>query len=120
MKIEMFTPIESKNPVYLGSAGEQLYQEVLDLHQGQTRAEVKEDGYRMQVHKQGDQVKAFTRSQKEIILPLFPELHQSLLHLPDCIIDAELVGEDKIGHEGFKVVKKRFRSRISAKGIEEY
>ncbi len=118
--MKIFTPIESMNPVYLGAADDELYEEVLKEHNGATFAEIKEDGYRMQVHKKGDVIKAYTRSMNEIILELFPELNQSMQNLPDCIIDAELIGDEKIGHEGFDMIKRRFRPRISKKGIEDY
>jgi DNA ligase-1 len=117
-KQQIFTPIESRNPVYL-AGGEALFQEVIAEHHGTTRAEIKEDGYRMQIHKRGGEVRAFTRSMNNYLLDLFPELETTLKTLPDCIIDTELIGEG-IGHSGFQAVKKRFRARISEKGKEEY
>lgn len=119
MQIKPFTPIESQNPLYLGSSDE-LFVQILKEHNGQTAAEIKEDGYRMQIHKQGTRIEAYTRSMKQIILELFPELHSSLENLPDCIIDTELIGANKIGLDGFNAIKRRFRHRISQKGIEEY
>ena len=120
MKIEIFKSIESMNPIYLGVAENELYQRILQEHGNQTFAEIKEDGYRMQIHKKGDKIMAFTRSLNSIMLNLFPELKLSLSKLPDCILDSELIGNEKIGHMGFDVVKRRFRSRISEKGAEEY
>lgn len=119
-KIRQFTPIESQNPVYLKAADEDLFAKVMEEHDDRTFAEVKEDGYRMQVHKKGEEVRAYTRSMKPILLNLFPELNGSLQRLPDCILDTELIGTDRIGLEGFNSVKKRFRHRISEQGIEKY
>jgi len=119
-KIEMFNPIDSQNPIYLGAADEELYKQILLTHGGSTFAEIKEDGYRAQIHKKGEVIKAYTRSQNEIILPLYPELYTSLSNLPDCILDAELIGDFKIGHEGFKSVKSRFRHKASEEKISNY
>lgn len=119
-KTKIFTPIESVNPLYLGGADDDLYQRILQEHNGRTFAEVKEDGYRMQIHKKGEKIMAFTRSMNEIILDLFPELMPSLKKLPDCILDSELLGDNRIGHEAYDSVKRRFRSRIGDKGKEEY
>jgi ATP-dependent DNA ligase len=120
MKIEIFKPIESMNPIYLGAAENELYQKILQEHNSRTFAEIKEDGYRMQVHKKDDKIMAFTRSLNPIMLNLLPELNSSLSKLPDCILDSELIGDNKIGHIGFDVVKRRFRNRISEKGAKEY
>lgn len=119
MTIQIFTPIESMNPLYLG-ASENLYEDVIEEHNGSTLAEIKEDGYRMQLHKKGKKVMAFTRSMNPIILELFPELNESIKQLPDCILDAELVGDNRVGHQGFDSVKRRFRHNISEKSLEEY
>jgi DNA ligase-1 len=120
MKIEIFNPIESMNPLYLGAAEDELYQRILQEHEGQTFAEIKEDGYRMQVHKKDDKIMAFTRSLNPIMLNLLPELKSSLSKLPNCILDSELIGNNKIGHLGFDVVKRRFRHKISEKKAKEY
>ncbi len=118
MKIHPFTPVSSQNPVYL--QGEAVYEQVISLHDGTTFAEIKEDGYRLQIHKYKDTVKAFTRSMNEVDLELFPELRKSLMNLPDCILDSEILGKKKVGKKGFDAIKKRFRPKISKKGKEEY
>jgi len=120
MKTKIFKQIESMNPIYLGASDKELYQKVLEEHSGRTFAEIKEDGYRVQIHKKGDKIKGFTRSGKEVVLELFPELTSSLKRLPDCILDTELAGDKKVGHQGFDYVKKRFRHRISENGLEKY
>lgn len=115
--IRIFTPIASVNPVYL--QGDDVFEEVIKLH-GMTCAEIKEDGYRAQVHKKGKVVKAFTRSMNVIDLELYPEMQESLSRLPDCILDTELTGSNKIGKKGFDAVKTRFRSQISEERKREY
>lgn len=118
MKIEPLTPIESQNPLYMKAADNELYNKILSVHNGKTLAEIKEDGYRIHVHKKDDTIKAFTRQKKEVFLPLFPELTSSLESLPNCILDCELAGG--IGHQGFKAVKKRFRSRFNSSKLQDY
>jgi ATP-dependent DNA ligase len=120
MKIQIFNPIESVNPIYLGGADMDLYKRIISEHKGKTFAEIKEDGYRMQIHKKGDEIRAFTRSMNPYFLDLMPELASSLKTLPDCILDCELIGDGKIGHEGYDFVKKRFRAKISDKKRKEY
>jgi len=120
MKIKIFEPVESQNPLYLQIPEEELFPGLIGFHGGETFAEIKEDGYRAQIHKKGDVVRAFTRNKKEIELRLFPELSKSLKYLPNCVLDCELIGEGEVGYRGFKSVQKRFRHKITEKGIEKY
>ena len=113
-KHEILTPIEPMLAVY--AAGEEVYRDVISRHNGATCAELKYDGYRMQLHKKGDAVKGFTRSLKEAPLGIYPELMESIAKLPDCVLDCELNGG--IGHSGFKIVKNRFRSKETS--MEKY
>lgn len=118
MNVKIFTPIPSQNPIYL--AGNNVYADVINKHGGMTLAEIKEDGYRLQIHKKNDAVKAFTRSMNEVDLDLFPELHKSLASLPNCVLDTEIVGRRLVGKDAFDSIKKRFRSKISSKKKQEY
>jgi ATP-dependent DNA ligase len=120
MKAQIFAPVESMNPIYLGKVKSNLYDSIIKEHGGLTCAEIKEDGYRVQVHKLGTEIKAYTRSKKPVKLELFPELTKSLESLPNCILDCELIGYKKIGHNGFNSVKKRFRHKITNERLEEY
>lgn len=89
------------------AAGEDVYETVMNHHNGLTFAELKYDGYRMQLHKKGSELKAFTRNLNDVPLQIYPELASSIRNLPDCVLDCELNGG--IGHTGFKAVKGRFR-----------
>ena len=40
-KIEIFTPFESQNPIYLGSADEDLFEDIIKEHGNRTFAEIK-------------------------------------------------------------------------------
>ena len=115
LSIRLFTPLESMNPVFLEDP-----KEVLVKHHGRTFAEVKEDGYRLQIHKKGAQVRAYTRTLHPVHLEVLPEIQASLKNLPTCILDSELLGHNKIGTAGFKVVQRRFRHTISPEGVEDY
>ncbi|HII14772.1 MAG TPA: hypothetical protein HA362_00505 [Nanoarchaeota archaeon] len=112
--MEILKPIEPMLAVY--AAGDDVYRDVIALHSGVTCAELKYDGYRIQLHKKGSIVKAFTRSLNEAPLGIYPELSASIQSLPDCVLDCELNGG--IGHSGFRVVKNRFRSK--EQGMEAY
>jgi len=105
-KHEILTPINPMLAVYAGR-GEEAYNEILERHNGVTLAELKYDGYRMQLHKKGDAVKGFTRHLNEVPLDIYPELSSSIQKLPDCVLDCELNGG--IGHAGYKAVARRFR-----------
>ena len=104
-KTQLLKPIEPMLAVY--AAGDNVYDYVLECHNGTTFAELKYDGYRLQLHKIGDHVKGFTRSLNEVPVDIYTELTDAIKKLPDCVLDCELNGG--IGHAGFKVVQKRFR-----------
>lgn len=113
-KHEILKPIEPMLAAY--AAGEEVYSDVINRHSGMTFAELKYDGYRMQIHKRGNKVKAFTRSLNDVPLDIYNELSDSIKNLPDCVLDCELNGG--LGHSGFKVVKNRFRSKETS--MEKY
>lgn len=95
-------------------------EEVMAAH-GATFADVKYDGYRAQVHKSGNMVKIFTRNGNEFNYACYPEIVRAVRKLPDCIIEAELVGEGSSHKEVFDNVNKRFRRPgISRKSMDEY
>lgn len=116
-KIKFGEPFTPMKPMYsdldLG--------EIIEAHGGKTNAEIKEDGYRCLAHVDGDFVKLYTRQHNEYIPQCFPEIIKALqgLKLKKTIIDSELVGT-KRKYAGFNQIKKRFRARLSQKGLEEY
>ncbi len=105
--MRLLKPIEPMLAVYAG--GENVYQDILNRHHQLTFAELKYDGYRLQLHKKGSIIKGYTRNLNDVPLDIYPELSSSLSSLPNCILDCELNGG--IGHAGFKAVKHRFRSK---------
>ena len=66
--------------------------------------EVKLDGYRMQVHKDGQKIWLFTRNGQDWT-DRFPQLASDLAALPTCIIDAELVATDANGIADFATLQ---------------
>lgn len=106
----------SMNPIYADISIE----EVIEKHGGKSFGEIKEDGYRCQIHVDGDYVKMFTRSGNEYVHECYPEIMEAVqkLNLKKTVLDAELKGES-IGYEGFKPIRKRFRS-VQPKKLEEY
>ena len=97
------------------------YDEVFFAHGGITHADVKYDGYRLQIHKSPKKVKMFTRNENELNYSCYPDLMQIVEQLPPCIIEAELVAEGGNHKEVFDNVKKRFRRPgIKEKTVEKY
>ena len=67
--------------------------------------EVKFDGWRLQVHKQCERVKLYSRNGKDLA-DRFPVLRDACLYLPDCVIDGELVACDTDGRPDFSAITK--------------
>ncbi len=98
-------PVASLNPTFTdstagisfaGFSGSRYY----------TRASVKENGYRMQIHA-GHVNEAFTRQFTRYDLSMFPELAQTFKGLPAMIGDAELVNKRHLHLAGFNRVRLR-------------
>jgi len=84
-------------------------EETMHAHHGTSAAEIKYDGYRIQVHKAGPELKLFTANGNEYNYTCYPEIVEIAQSLPDGIIEAELVGKGDSHLEVFTKVKKRFR-----------
>lgn len=106
----------SMNPVYADIS----VTELIEKHGGLSYGEIKEDGYRCQVHVDNNYVKMFTRAGNEYIYECYPEIIRAVkkLNLKQTVLDAELKGES-IGYKGFTKIRKRFR-RTCPKNLEEY
>lgn len=110
-------PIE---PMLVAESGvnDSKFKEIIKKHKGKTLAEVKYDGYRIQVHKDKD-ISLYTRGLNQLNLEVFPDIKGSLKSLPKGIYDGELVGY-KPGLEGFNSVKKRVRGDLDVKLVQEH
>lgn len=106
----------SMNPIYADIS----ISDVIEKHGGMSFGEIKEDGYRCQIHADGKELKMFTRSGNEYLCECYPEILEAVqkLNLKKTVLDVELKGES-IGYEGFKQIRKRFR-RVQPKKFEEY
>lgn len=94
-------------------------QEVIQAH-GTTFADVKYDGYRVQVHR-NSKVKLFTRSGQELNYACYPDIVSLVKHMPEGIFDAEMVGEGNSSKETFHHVQQRFRKPdMGVESVERY
>jgi len=97
------------------------YEETLEAHKGRTFAEVKHDGYRIQVHRGGSRFWMFTANGNAYNYACYPEIVSIVKHLPVCIIEAELVADGRNHKDAFDNVKKRFRREgIKQDSIDTY
>ena len=68
--------------------------------------EVKFDGWRLQIHKHGEDVRFYSRNGRDLTRR-FADLRDHVVYLPDCIIDAELVGCDTDGKPDFQALMRK-------------
>jgi len=116
MVIQIRNPIE---PMLVAeTSGEARFAEVLKKHKGRTLAEVKYDGYRMQVHKD-EKIYLYTKNLNELDIGLFPDLAKQLRNHPNGIFDAELVGfGERLA--AFNAVKTRVRGNLDLALLDKY
>jgi DNA ligase 1 len=109
------------SPMLVKESGssEKKFREIIKKHNGKTFAEVKSDGYRIQIHKQDSGIYLFTRNQNEMNPDLFPDLETQFKGLPNGIFDGELVGIED-GIRGYNAVKKRVRSTLNLDIVGDY
>lgn len=95
--------------------------ELMETHGGQTYAEIKHDGYRIQIHKTKRKATLFTGRGNEYNYNCYPDVVEIVSNLPNGIFEAELVGEGSSHKQVFDNMKKRFRREgISDKSVEKY
>lgn len=117
--MQLFSPIPSMKPAKAGDAGDSLYAKIMRSHKRRTFAEIKEDGYRFQIHSDGSSIQTFSRHNNEFNLALCPEIAPSLQRLPRCILDAEITGTQP-GILGFKSVEARLNRNLPVqKALEQ-
>ncbi len=99
------TPIASLNPTFVDSL------DLIQVHQTgrqvYTRASIKENGYRAQIHADVSSLSSFTRQFTRYDWHMFPELWELRDKLPVMIGDAELVNKRHKHLAGFNRVKLR-------------
>jgi hypothetical protein len=97
-------PIASLNPRFVSSIHDLQVSGATMVY---TRASVKENGYRMQLHVGPEGVCAFTRQFTRYDLRMFPEFEEALMRLPVMIGDVELVNRRHRHLAGFNRVQIR-------------
>jgi bifunctional non-homologous end joining protein LigD len=68
--------------------------------------DVKFDGWRLQVHKHGEDVRFYSRNGRDLT-SRFAQVRDHVVYLPDCIIDAELVACDTDGKPDFPALMRK-------------
>jgi ATP-dependent DNA ligase len=63
------------------------------------------DGWRIQIHKEQDAVKLYSRRGVDMA-KRFPGLRDACAYLPDCAIEAKLVAADTDGKPGFRALRR--------------
>lgn len=111
------TPIEPMRVAESGTS-DGKYAEVIKRHKGNTFAEIKYDGYRIQVHKD-DKIRLFTSNLNPINPEVFPDVTPYIRKLPEGIYDGEIVGFGN-SLEGFNAIKKRMRDDLDPQLVKEY
>ena len=95
--------------------------DMMQAHNNHTIAEIKHDGYRVQVHRGKKLLKIFTRNGNELNYDCYPDIVEIAEQLPVCIIDAELVALGNNHKQVFDQVKSRFRRPgIKPESVQKY
>jgi DNA ligase-1 len=90
----------------------QDFDEILKTHNGRTSLEYKYDGARVQIHKDREHIRIWSRRLTEVTasLPDIAEMARSQLHGESFILDAEVVATGKDGRPfPFQELMRRFR-----------
>jgi ATP-dependent DNA ligase len=101
--------------------GFETFEGLIKAHRGRTFADIKYDGYRMQVHRSKSRFWIFTSNGNELNYACHPEITKIVERLPVCIIETELAADGANHNESYEKVKKRFRTEgISEKAVNKY
>ncbi|MGB6944209.1 MAG: ATP-dependent DNA ligase [Bryobacteraceae bacterium] len=114
-EVQLFRPIQ---PMLAQSADD--VPEALAC-MGEAALEYKMDGARVQVHKSGDLVVAYSRSLKDVT-PAVPELVELTRALParDLILDGEVISLQPDGHpQPFQITMRRFGRKLDVERLRQ-
>ena len=83
--------------------------------------EFKYDGFRLQVHRNGDIVRLFTRSMEDVTaqFPDIVDIAQKYINSHDYIIDAEVVGFEKGRFTPFQMISQRIQRKYDVHMMEK-
>ncbi|MDY6771581.1 MAG: ATP-dependent DNA ligase [Candidatus Nanohaloarchaea archaeon] len=121
LELELFRPIK----VMLAQKSESMeegFEDVAD-EDGVAALEAKYDGMRTQIHKQGDEIRVFTR-RLEDVTKQFPDLVQAVeehIDADECIIEGEAVAYDPDDHSQvpFQTMSKRIKRKYDIEQMVE-
>ncbi len=130
--ISFGTPVDTMGPYYseadlndqpVSNESIIILEKLIQEADGGLACELKEDGFRCQVHVNGKNLKLFTRGSGEFEVQCFPEVVEALhvLKLNKTILDGELRGSAS-GYDGFKAMQSRarYKGRINEKTLKAY
>jgi DNA ligase-1 len=96
--------------------------EALEEHGGRTAFEYKYDGARVQIHKQGDEVRVFSRRLTDVTQSL-PEVVESVkgnIEAGEAIVEGEVIAVDAAGYPiPFQHLMRRFKRIHEVRGMAE-
>ena len=96
--------------------------EALEEHGGRTAFEYKYDGARVQIHKQGSEVRIFSRRLTHVTqsLPEVVEAVKANVRADEAIVEGEVIAVDEGGHPiPFQHLMRRFKRVHEVKGMAE-
>ncbi|MBU0535906.1 MAG: hypothetical protein KKE20_03005, partial [Nanoarchaeota archaeon] len=109
--------MEPIQPMLAKKCSPEKLEKVIKKH-GLTAAEVKYDGYRVQLHT-GRDIAMYSRNLVPMDPDSFPELLPWLRQMPDGIWDGEILGKGT-RRAGFKAIEKRFKANYSPELVEQF
>ena len=113
-QLELFAPV---SPMLAQTAAD--VEEALQLLGGNVAFEWKMDGARIQVHKRGDDVRAYTRSANEVTAAI-PEIIDTVKQFDErtLVLDGEAIAFDPAGRpHPFQVTMRRFGRKLNVEAV---
>jgi len=107
LRFKIFKPVK----LMLAQATDHV-EEAIGEHGGRTAFEYKLDGARIQIHKQGNEVRIFSRRLTDVTesFPDILELIQEHIKAHECILEGEVVAMGEVNHPlPFQHLMRRFR-----------
>jgi DNA ligase 1 len=115
-QLELFSPI---SPMLAQTAAD-VSEALLEL-EGEAAFEWKMDGARIQVHKEGEDVRIYTRGLNEVGAAI-PEIVEAVRRLPvhTLVLDGEAIAFDASGHpHPFQITMRRFGRKLNVAALRE-
>ena len=117
-QLELFAPIAPMLAQTAADVGEALV-ELLGEQPGEVEFEWKMDGARIQAHKNGDDVRLYTRSLNEVTAAV-PEIVETVRGFPEhtLVLDGEAIAFDAKGRpHPFQVTMRRFGRKLNVEAL---